>query len=374
MDLHEKLRGTTRFLLAFMAAIAVFYGLLIYEAPYYIYRPGTAEAIRPMVSLERSAAPSTGAFMLTTVSMSHANWLNVTLANFDGNAELRRKQQVLRGQSEAEYEQRQDYVMLTSQSSAIQAAYEAAGVPYQIRPQGVIVLSVSAGLPAEGVLKPGDYVLQLNETPVKSTEDVLKFMAERKPGEKVAVAYQRKGIVHKAELGLQASPAAPDAGGGGSGAAQGRPRAVIGISPADVLAVKPDNPASEVKIQAGEIGGPSAGFMFALEIYSQLTGTDLTRGYRIAGTGTIQAQGNICSIGSIRQKVVAADRAGADIFFAPKDKYPPECNLLGPALNYSDAADQAKKIGTAMKVVPVDTLQEAIRYLRELPAKADKAA
>lgn len=69
-----------------------------------------------------------------------------------------------------------------------------------------------------------------------------------------------------------------------------------------------------VKVKTDEIGGPSAGLMFSLEIYNQLTSEDLTKGYQIAGTGTIDEKGAVGPIGGIEQKIVAADKAGAEIF------------------------------------------------------------
>ncbi|MFP3361706.1 S16 family serine protease, partial [Planococcus sp. SIMBA_143] len=72
-----------------------------------------------------------------------------------------------------------------------------------------------------------------------------------------------------------------------------------------------------IKINTDEIGGPSAGLMFSLEIYNQLTEEDWTKGYEIAGTGTINDEGEVGPIGGIKQKIVAADGSGAEIFFAP---------------------------------------------------------
>lgn len=70
----------------------------------------------------------------------------------------------------------------------------------------------------------------------------------------------------------------------------------------------------EVKINTEQIGGPSAGLMFSLEIYNQLVEEDITKGYRIAGTGMISSDGTVGPIGGIEQKIVAADREGAEIF------------------------------------------------------------
>jgi PDZ domain-containing protein len=97
-----------------------------------------------------------------------------------------------------------------------------------------------------------------------------------------------------------------------------------------------------------------------LEIYDQLrTEVDLTKGYQIAGTGTIALDGTVGRIGGIQHKVVAADNAGAEIFFAPDD--PPNEHS-----NYREALKAAERIGTSMKIVPVKTIQEALDYLEKL--------
>lgn len=75
-----------------------------------------------------------------------------------------------------------------------------------------------------------------------------------------------------------------------------------------------------MKINSHEIGAPSAGLMFTLEIYNQLVEEDLTKGHEIAGTGTINEKGEVGPIGGINQKVVVASDAGAEVFFAPNEK------------------------------------------------------
>lgn len=75
-----------------------------------------------------------------------------------------------------------------------------------------------------------------------------------------------------------------------------------------------------MKIDSHEIGGPSAGLMFTLEIYNQLVEEDLTNGHEIAGTGTINDKGEIGPIGGIQQKVVAASDAGAEVFLRQMKK------------------------------------------------------
>src|SRR5699024_769198 len=104
------------------------------------------------------------------------------------------------------------------------------------------------------------------------------------------------------------------------------------------------------------IGGPSAGLMFSLEIYDQLTEEDLTKGYEIAGTGQVDYDGNVLPIGGIDKKVIAADKAECDIFFDPNEHGMPDSN-------YQTAKETGEEIGTDMKIVPVDDFEEALSYI-----------
>jgi Lon-like protease len=356
MDQRSHLQGLRKFLMAFLGTTVLCYVMLFMKTPYYVYMPGTVDDIHSMVMLGIKTEERKGAFYLTTVYMGNANWFSVMAVPFDKNKELRPKQAVLQGRTVKEYEQRQDYVMLHSQSDSIQAAYKEANVPYQLQSQGIMVLSAIEGYDAAAVLQPGDRLVSLNGMPMSSAAELQSQMEGRKPGDEIEVVYERKGRSVQTKLILGASR---------------RDETVpqLGISAADLLAVVAEDPKLQVTIQAGNIGGPSAGFMFAMEIYDRLQPEDWTKGYRIAGTGSIKPDGAICSIGGIRQKIAAAEKAGVDIFFTPTDKQPPDCNLAAPAANASDASDQAKKIKANIRIVPVNTLREAIDYLSTLPNK-----
>src|SRR5699024_9210185 len=114
----------------------------------------------------------------------------------------------------------------------------------------------------------------------------------------------------------------------------------------------------KVDIRTEDIGGPSAGLMFTLELMNRLVDVDLTKGYNIAGTGEMLEDGSVGRIGGIDFKVMAADRQDIEIFFAPDDELPDEVKKKNPQLrsNYEEAKETADKIGTKMKVVPVKTI------------------
>jgi PDZ domain-containing protein len=136
-------------------------------------------------------------------------------------------------------------------------------------------------------------------------------------------------------------------------------RTGIGFQNDTVLKVTPPDP---VKFDFNDTGGPSAGLMMTLEIVAQLTGDDLSRGYRIAGTGTITADGTVGQIGGINYKLMAADREKADYFLVPYEN---------KSLNNWNLAEKTvKDLNLSPKLVKVSTLKEALDFLKNLKPKA----
>ncbi len=103
----------------------------------------------------------------------------------------------------------------------------------------------------------------------------------------------------------------------------------------------------KVTISSQDIGGPSAGLMWALGLYDLLTPADLTSGRTIAGTGAIDGSGKVYPIGGVSEKLIAAKRAGASVFFVPR------ANL-----------GEAQASSSGLRLVPVDNLQDALDFLR----------
>jgi PDZ domain-containing protein len=346
-------KSVMRFTVPIIAALLIFYVLVLYPLPYYIFSPGTAENIRPMVQVKQGGFPEKGSLMLTTVSVSDANIAGYILERFNPNEELYKKSSIRQpDESENEYNQRQSYIMQTSQSSAMQAAYRKAGIPFQVHNDKVIVLRTVKGMPAEAVLKAGDTLVKVETQAVQSAEDLVNYLKTKKAGDTVKITYLRNAKEQVANLTLALFPQ-DDA----EKAAKAEPQAGLGIMPANVQSIRADDPNKQVTVQAGDIGGPSAGLMFTLEIYNQLVEGDITKGYRIAGTGTIDDKGNVGPIGGIQHKIVAAERQGATYFFAP-------------AANLKEAQDKANKIQAKLKIISVTTMEDAFQFLATLPPKA----
>lgn len=135
-------------------------------------------------------------------------------------------------------------------------------------------------------------------------EALSKLLSSKKIGDQVAVVLQRNGKEVKEQVTLVEIKDK-------EGVAV---RPGFGVTIAAVQKVKPKEAGKAVSFVDTNVGGPSAGLMFTMEIYNRLTSGDLTKGHRVAGTGTINAEGVVGAIGGVKHKIVAADREGAEIF------------------------------------------------------------
>jgi PDZ domain-containing protein len=231
-----------------------------------------------------------------------------------------------------ENEQRQQSLDEMSQSQTIAAAVALRSLGYKVtaRPVGVEVTGVLPDEPADGKLELGDRVEAVNGHPVRTLEDLRDEMAKVNPGQEVTFRVRRSGGAQDIRLGTRANP-------------ETARRAFVGITIGQSVDI---HLPLAVKIDAGSIGGPSAGLAFALDIYDEL-GQDLDDDERIVVTGALALDGKVEEIGAIKQKTIAAREAGADLFLVP-DK-----NEAG-ARRYADGLD----------VVPVSSFREALSILK----------
>lgn len=337
-----------------LAAFCVLLLAMVYvPLPYYVTRPGSALELGPMINVEGGAKDRQGAFMLTTVRMGEATPAWYLYAKLSPYADLVPKEYVLsHGETDEEFTKRELMVMKLSQQLAEAVAFREAGYPVRMEKEGVLVMGTIEGMPARGVLQVGDVITHLDGKRISNTQAMLSYLEFKRAGEQVTLTYKREGSEKTATLTLKKLM---DESGKETN------RAGIGIrQPEDAWRIEVPR---KVSISSERIGGPSAGLMMTLEIYDQLRkDINLKAGYRIAGTGTINPDGSIGRIGGVAHKVVAADHEGADFFLAPDDT---EEGLS----NYEEAVQAAREIGTTMRIVPVKTVKDAIRFLRSLPPK-----
>ena len=320
---------------------------------YFIESPGTADSLKNFVTVDGKKDTQKGTFMLTTVRLSQATPYKVLKARQHSFDEVIPRAELMSNQtSNAQYNQLQKYYMETAENTAAEVALKLAHKPYKMKYQGIYVMDFSQGSNFKNKLQVGDLITAVNGHHFNSAKETIDYIQSQKVGQEVTVQYERQGKTGEAKGKLTSL--------------EGTKKPGLGI----ILVTKPEvSSPIKIKINAGDIGGPSAGLMFTLETYEMLTHKDLRHGRKIAGTGEIAPNGEVGRIGGIDKKVVAASKAGATIFFAPDDEITKEMKQYDPHMqsNYEEAKQAAKKIHTKMKIVPVKTVEDAIRYLEQHP-------
>lgn len=213
-----------------------------------------------------------------------------------------------------------------------QSAAEIAALRYLEYPNIVYVGTIEEGSASWGLLRPDDRIVAVEGAPVGDFDSLRTAMAKTEPGQTVTVTVLRAGSRITEPVTLGANPEVGPQGFLGIGAAE-RPTAPFTIT-----------------IALEDIGGPSAGLMFALGIVDRLTPGDLTGGKFIAGTGTIGIDGSVGAIGGVTLKEVTARASGASFMLVPAD----------------NCAEARTAVPDGLKLVRVSTLDEAVAAVRTI--------
>ena len=235
------------------------------------------------------------------------------------------------GTNGEEIQRENSFDMRNSQDTATLVALRAANIPVT---ETVVVDSVQAGGPSAGKLKVGDVFVTVNGTVITSADDLRAAIAKVKPGETVHIVVTRNGTKQTVAVTTVAATDDPS-----------RPVVGIGLRTGYASEVTVD-------IQLDAVGGPSAGLMFTLGIYDKLTPGPLTGGIHIAGTGTIDVDGNVGAIGGVQQKVHGARNAGATVFLVPA----------------SNCTEAKSAVPAGLRLVKVTTFNDAVAAVRALAA------
>lgn len=225
-----------------------------------------------------------------------------------------------------EVQQRNAVLFSTSQSNAVAAALNTLGKPLI---EDVVITAVVEGTPAFGILDAGEAITAIDGQPVLAPEDVVAAVRAQPVGATLAFTVLRDGEGVTLDV---VSAEKPDEAG----------VPYVGITVG--INYRAEFP---ITFTLEDIGGPSAGMMFALAIVDKLTPEDLTGGGHVAGTGTIDPAGAVGAIGGIRQKLAGARAAGATLFLLPE-------------VHCEEAAGH---VPDGLTAVPVTTLQGALDAL-----------
>ena len=325
---------TKRFLSWFAVALGI--GLAFFagwvQLPYYSLGPGPARDVQPLIRIDgHQEFPSEGRLIMTTVRFHSVSAIGALFAWLDPNQALV-SENTLFPPGETVEQENQRAISQMDQSK-IDASYvvlrRLADYPDE-HGDGALIEFVSPGCPAEGKLFTGDVVESIDGSPVHSQDDAAQALDAAPEGDPITFEVRAAGETHDVTVTRANCDPRVD-------------RPLVGI-------FMIDNFPFDVRIASGDVGGPSAGLMWALGLYDLLTPGDLTTGLTIAGTGTIDTRGDVGPIGGIQDKVVGAERAGATIFLVPAD------NMA--ELRDMDTGD--------MRLISVSSFKEALDALRSL--------
>lgn len=304
------------------------------DLPYVGWSPGPiSEAIDAVVVEEGiESYPPDGELLVLTVVSQPLNVYELLVAIFDPTVDIYDRAAVrVEGETDEEYRTRQLGLMDAAVQRALTVAFDRLDI--EVGEVRYRVESVFGEYPAAAFLEPGDFVLAVDGVEMSSLDVIREELAGREPGEMVRLTIERGGDIQELEVEL----------GETVDQETGESRAIIGITIGPFI----DPPAD---INTNNVGGPSAGMMYTLALIDLLSEGDLTKGHVVAGTGTIEADGAVGGIGGIRQKVVAAEAAGAEY-------------ILVPESNFEDALTADRQ---DIELVSVATVDDALAFLDTL--------
>jgi PDZ domain-containing protein len=301
----------------------------------YIFLPDRAHPVAPLVAVQGGHTPHDGGgIYFVDIFVRKATLLERLWPGIHEGAELVPKSDVLpKGVSESQRVQADRREMTRSQQVAAAVALRAAGYKVTANPTGVLIEQVAGDAPAAGILQPTDVVTAADGQRVRVPADLRRVVGAHAPGTSVRLTIRRGSEQKSFAVKTVADPSQ-------------KGRSIIGVIVDQAAFIKLP---LRVKIDAGSVGGPSAGLAFALDVLEQL-GRDVDGGRKIAATGQIELDGTVSPIGGVKQKTIGVRAAGVHVFLVPA----------------GENAAEARRYAKGIRIIPVHSFRQALRALATL--------
>ncbi len=312
----------------------VFMATILYPLPYYIYTGGGTINVKDKIHIENKETK--GDFNLCYVEQINANIPTFLLSKLLSNWDSVSKEEVsLNDKEDVKDIYKRDKIYLEeANQNAIFVAYKKAGKSVNILDKHLYIIYLEEDSDTD--LKIGDDILEIDGSKIDSLADISKILDSYEVGSKLNIKVKRNGkemmkyaIVHEKDG-----------------------RKLIGIALTSIYDYEVD-PKITFTFSNSE-SGPSGGFMVTLAIYNQLIDNDISNDLKIAGTGTIDIEGNVGSIGGVKYKLKGAVDSKSDIFLVPAGE------------NYEEAIKYQKKYHYDIKIIGISTFEEAIEKLESM--------
>jgi PDZ domain-containing protein len=331
-----------------VAGVLIAIGLIIaiawpFTVPYYTLSPGPVYDTADFITVEDGTISADGELFFLTVSLKEANVFEWAAGYVDPRVAVRERERVRPvGVSPEQLRRESLAAMEQSKQTATFVALTQLGYEVTLIGTGALVIETVPDSAANGVLLANDVIIEMDGSTVAFRDDIIGDLSDAQIGDLVEMVIERPvdestDDFEELNVDLVLGQHVDD---------PTRPMIGVLLDNNEPIVEFP----VEVIIDSQNIGGPSAGMMFTLQIMDQLTEGEITHGDRIAGTGTIARDGTVGSIGGVKQKVFGAIDAGARA-------------VLVPAGNFDDAVEAA---GDDIEVVRVETIEDAVAFLETL--------
>lgn len=329
----QTLRQTRLSLLRLALRSALIGGLVVWAfigpMPLITIQPGPTFDTAKLVKVEANTYPPEGSYHMATVTLYEATFAQAVWGWIQSDVGVIPREAIYPPDVPTEQVDREIAAQMDeSEYAAGVAALQELG--YGLERDGALVRATRTETPAAAKLKPGDVIVSVNGQPVSSPDDVGKILSTTTAGGDVILGYRREQRLQEIEIATVRR-------------SKTDPAADLGV---DLL--QDYRYPFAITIDAGDVGGPSAGLAFALTLVDLLGPGDMSRGRVVAGTGEIKPDGSIGKIGGMAQKVAAVERLNADVFFVPEP-------------DYEDAVRAAR--ASRLKVIGVKNLHQAVLAL-----------
>ena len=311
--------------------------LILYRIPSdkYVLLPDTAHPVAPFVKVQGERAGGTGTIYYVDVIERRARELETIFPWLHPHASFLPASEVVPpGASSQAVLAAELREMTMSQQIGAAVALRQLGYHVAVHPNGVLVNVLDLGTPASKKLQPADVIQSVDGAPTPTLTKLRSRLSRVKPGQAVTLGILRgvkKLSFRVRTVALRQDPQ----------------RALIGFEPAQAAKIKLP---IRVSINLPQVGGPSAGLAFALEVMRRL-GKNVTHGHRVAATGEMELDGTVGPIGGVKQKTFGVRQSGADVFLVPA----------------GDNARTARRFAGGLRIIPVHNLTQALHALATLP-------
>lgn len=330
--IYEKIKEYVKKEYKFLIILLTIFLLFTIKLPYYIDMPGGIINISNRITID-GKRNLTGTLNFAYVSEARATIPTYLIAKINDNWDILKKEQVvMENETVKDMEFRDEISLKESVSNALYVGFKESSEEFEIINNKIYATYIYEQ--ANTDIKVGDQILKIDDRTINDKSD-LTYVNTKNKGDKVTITVLNNNKEYKRTATL----------------IELEGKIIIGVGINEIFDIK-SNHDVQINYNPRE-SGPSGGMMMSLTVYSYLTNTDLTNGKNVVGTGTIDKEGNVGSIGGVKYKIIGAVKNNADIFLVPNGK------------NYEEALRIKREKNYDIKIIGVSSLNDAINELKQ---------